>query len=869
MNFETMFHNIYGYDPFPWQSEAANILMKGTSDLAVNVPTASGKTGLIDAAVYSATYGGPRRIVFIIDRRVVVDEAYRRAKRIEAALIKPDLEELAARLGPIQVVRLRGGVYGDDDWVLYPERVTIILSTVDQVGSRLLHRGYGVSPRMAPMHAGFVGNDCTYIIDEAHLSVPFVETVDTTRQYGANINLVTMTATPVSDSETIITLSEKDRNNPLLQKRLKAKKKVQLSMVKKAEGTFVKEAVTSAIELGRSAKVIGVVVNRVATARSIWQSIVKKKYHAVLLTGRVRPYDRDKVMDNLFPEIKAGRSRRGRKKNLFIIATQTIEVGADIDLDALVTEAAPLDSLRQRFGRVDRLGTLKNSQGIILYREPKRNRTGMSEPDPIYGDDIHRTWEWLEKVARKGQVDFGIDALEKVMKRRDPPKAELKHAPSLLPTHIGLLCQTGTQAPFVDVSSWLHGTGRASADVSIVWRADLTPDNVDQWSDIISLCPPLTREGLEIPIWSARSLLTGRKPPDVTDLEGIELSFSGSTVFQRPVLCWRGPDDSLMKEPNQVIPGDTVIVPSSYGGCDQYGWNPSSESSVTDIADYCYLERGHRHIVRLVPDLTDWLKDNKPIIKEAVDEVRSAEIDIDPEFGVDQDRIRQAHDSLRSLVKDIKHPLLEAFHGRFQIEMHPTGLVLRSMAIDEIRGTLNGGVAVELSEHLSGVAKRVNVIADKHNKHEKVMRAAELHDIGKQESRFQVMLHGDRFSAAAGPVLAKSGFRKYAEKRAAYIQSGLPKGFRHELASLEISDVTNTLTRYLIASHHGYGRPWFPACEDPDSLGAMYTYMEKGLMESFVDMLKEYGPWGLTGMELILRAADARQSIAEQEINNV
>ena len=39
-----------------------------------------------------------------------------------------------------------------------------------------------------------------------------------------------------------------------------------------------------------------------------------------------------------------------------VVATQTLEVGIDVDFADLVTELAPASSLAQRFGRVNRLG---------------------------------------------------------------------------------------------------------------------------------------------------------------------------------------------------------------------------------------------------------------------------------------------------------------------------------------------------------------------------------------------------------------------------------------------------------------------------------------------------------------------------------
>ena len=53
----------------------------------------------------------------------------------------------------------------------------IVCSTVDQAGSRLLFRGYGVSPEARPIHAAVIAHDSLLIIDEAHIIRLFIETL--------------------------------------------------------------------------------------------------------------------------------------------------------------------------------------------------------------------------------------------------------------------------------------------------------------------------------------------------------------------------------------------------------------------------------------------------------------------------------------------------------------------------------------------------------------------------------------------------------------------------------------------------------------------------------------------------------------------
>ena len=165
------------------------------------------------------------------------------------------------------------------------------------------------------------------------------------------------------------------------------------------------------------------VVNRVARARAVFERLKADFEQAIadgvvgeplLLIGPARPCDRDEPVKYLEPirtRTWTKGERRALDKPLILVSTQCIEAGVDIDLDALVTEAAPLDALRQRFGRLNRAGRDMAPYAAIVA---VKSDLASAHDDPVYGKSIKPAWDRMNKAARKdgrhGIVDFGLNA---------------------------------------------------------------------------------------------------------------------------------------------------------------------------------------------------------------------------------------------------------------------------------------------------------------------------------------------------------------------------------------------------------------------------------------------------------------------------
>jgi CRISPR-associated endonuclease/helicase Cas3 len=594
--FASFFRTLNGYEPFPWQARLARQVAEGDWPACLALPTASGKTACIDIAVFAlacqatrppAERTAARRIFFVVDRRVIVDEAFERARRV-ARCLKTGLDKsgvsqpmllrvaealrLAGGLGPnenpLACIELRGGIYRDQAWARTPTQPTVLASTVDQIGSRLLFRGYGVSGSLQPVHAGLAANDALILLDEAHCSRPFLQTASAVmgyREWASSeapptpFHFVVMSATPPAgtDAAAILRLEEDDLNPEYLGPRVLASKPVSLSLEQVPGGArgadrfaarLVEHAAAMIEILGLRA--VAVIVNRVATARRV-EALCRKRWpnekaHVLCLTGRMRPLDRDRFMGTWKERLRAQSPPPALDRPVIVATTQCLEVGADFDFDAIVTECASLDALRQRFGRLNRLGLRPGARGVIAIRSDhvRTEEEIASEPvakkDPIYGDSLPRTWNWLSSntlpqgngaAAQSRLVDFGIAAFQRLLPT-DPETLALLEAPSgaapvMLPAHVDCWVQTAPRPePDPDVALFLHGPDRGQPEVQVCLREDLSLDVPEQerearWIDAVALCPPTAAECLPVHLGLARDWLLGndRAVEETSDLE--------------------------------------------------------------------------------------------------------------------------------------------------------------------------------------------------------------------------------------------------------------------------------------------------------------------------------------------------------------
>lgn len=884
--FSAFFEAVHGVVPFAWQVRLAReICERGRFPDEISLPTAFGKTALIDMAVFflaSDLASGrkrraPLRIAWVIDRRIVVDEAYKRAVQIARKLggAKPggilarmrDALRTQALEVPLVAQRLRGGLPREGDWARSPAQPTVLVSTVDQVGSRLLFRGYGISEGMRPIHAGLLGNDTLIVVDEAHLSGPFCKTLDGIAQQrvrnGAqserwHIARVSATNIPNADAEWRFQADQDvDFSDELLERRYRAPKTISL-VKRRLEADSEEHAQAIAAELlGLAMKTwttpprLLAVVNRVATARRVFEAVRDQYPDALLVMGRNRDIEKDRIANLLSQRFAASLDRAVLDAPQFVVATQAIEAGADLDFDGLVTEIASADALIQRLGRLNRLGRCPDAKGVVFATD---EQLSTRYDDAIYGRTLRPTWDWLSVWAERSVLDLSPASIadhqpgDECYLRLDD-----KTVPPLLSSYVNdLVISRYPPARSRDVSLYLRGH-QQDLDVSIVFRADLPRRDGrldrDGVTELLAIVPPRPSEALDVPISAAAAWVNGRREVPVADVESAEAGAdapaepsSGIAGSKRvdSILEWR--DGQAHDVNGRLRPGMLLIADAELGSCDPFGWDPRSKSPVRDVGtDAAVPYAGSAFALRLHPALTPaaW-----PQVKEITDawgeeDAAARILSMAPEDLGISDGVRRALDRVKSKLELWPAAEDRAVYGGVILRAR-RGIVIEredtddsDLDSDDIIGrgisateddllsaapspTTEGPLA--LTQHLADVRAEAAKFCEQdiglsREESEDVCLAAYLHDLGKADPRFQLYLVG--FSSR---IAAKSGkARSKRDDRAARRASGLPDGFRHEALSVRIAaqhpsfaDAHDPdLVLYLIGTHHGYGREAF------------------------------------------------------------
>ncbi len=403
-DFESRFAALTGFRPLDWQKRLFHEhFVTGNLPSALDVPTGLGKTSVMAIWLIARALGKdvPRRIVYVVDRRAVVDQATTEAEKLREALAG-EATHVAAELikrhrlsdrWRLPISTLRGAYVDNREWLDDPAAPAIIIGTVDMIGSRLLFEGYGVSRKMRPYQAGLLGIDALVVLDESHLAPPFEHLLRDIEQEPSlrpnnevdGVHLPRFVYLPLSATQRAAAdvpgrapfrLEERDwRNDGIARKRLTARKCLRLEPLaaKDPDKQLAEAALMLATKDGTPSRVVVFCDRRDESgdgpsAEGVAKEIVKlangdkragrakiEIHPPERLVGARRVHERDEAARRL-RDLQFLGSERDLVRPAFLIATSAGEVGVDIDADHMVCDLVAWERMVQRLGRVNRRG---------------------------------------------------------------------------------------------------------------------------------------------------------------------------------------------------------------------------------------------------------------------------------------------------------------------------------------------------------------------------------------------------------------------------------------------------------------------------------------------------------------------------------
>lgn len=880
-----------GDSPFPWQLRLLDQLLGGSLPRSLDIPTGLGKTATMAIWLIARALGAPlpRRLIYVVDRRAVVDQATDVALRLrDWVAADPQLQDgLGLRGRPLPISTLRGQFVDNREWLEDPSDPAIVVGTVDMVGSRLLFQGYGTSRKMRPYHAGLVGNDALVVLDEAHLVPPFERLLESIAFNRADLGpvaaaklasppplrLLSLSATGRSHSGQPFDLDDADLRHRVVDQRLSATKR--LTMAELPAGVDLSTAVAQrAWDLAEHGalpvRCIVYTTSRDCAEKALAALRTLAGLHKLgkgqepaadveLLVGGRRVFERGAAATRLQALGFLAGTDTPRRRPAFLFSTSAGEVGVDLDADHMVCDLVPWERMVQRLGRVNRRG--QGDACVQVVVEPL--------PDKAEPADLARRQSLLALVHRLPVLhasahDASPGALRQLQRtgRQDGDLALLiDQASTPAPLHPAL------DRPTLDawsmtslqphpgrptVGPWLRGWVDDRPQTSLLWRTHLpspedgTPRNTDLLR-FFEAAPPHASEKLDTESYRVADWLDKRAK---RLLKQVERSATDETVsgLRRDTIVATSLRDSLQNS-----------------GDDARTW------SLQQLVDTPKKQLAERDLtgVTLVLDARLAGLDAHGLLDPAHD-APPPTLDGSPWLGEPTQGAAPAVRFRVRLTTDdaaITDPTWRE-RDRFPLARGADGEVVRWLLVEKWRHSAtteddrSAGRPQLLADHLAWTADHAQQLAARLGLGPEATRvlviAAQLHDEGKAARRWQAAFHAPSdgvYAKTRGPVNVH-----------------LLDGYRHEFGSLPIAqaspaladlpDDQRELVLHLIASHHGFARPVISTRGCQDAPPSALEERAADVAMRFLRLQQRWGPWGLAWWESLLRAADQQASRA-------
>lgn len=823
----TSFEQLPGRKPYPWQAQLYRDLMADQCPTHVQAPTGAGKTSLMAvwliALCQQAREGLatklPRRLVWVVNRRVVVDQATAVAERLaQKASEMPVLKELLEKLGgglpgpPMAVSTLRGEFADNREWSMNPARAAIIVGTVDMVGSRLLFSGYGDGRARRAHHAGLLGQDALIVNDEAHLSPAFAKLLEQIPQVFQKKlrpwRAMRLSATQQGSATKYPPDFRQDcESSEEFRKRYEAVKRLEVIGV---ADTKTQESKMLELALEGDDRRVVVFFREPGKASKFAAALVKKDVkpeQVVLLTGTQRGHERD-----LMARDGGGLARfQGEgEERMYLVATSAGEVGIDLSGTRLVTSLDTAEHLIQRFGRLNRFGEAEEARAYVVYTPLK----------PGKDEDLLKALDFLQQL--------GGDASARRLFEMDEPipfPAEPLMAP-LNGWQFGRWSFTSVEKArgvLPEVEPYLHGQQEDLPRTTLAWRWEVDflteRTSVEQAQEALRAHALRAREKLEVPTREAREYLAELAERYGGDRKALVVDSRGAVSSVKLERLGEERQERDLRYATVVLPAALCHLENGMLGSVKS--EPAIEADVADWDAEGDADGGRqRFLLRQEED--DWL-------------VLRPNGEIAVRFDVNYlEWCNKENWRVKKFVR------LEDAEQLEETDQKPEMLLFV-----EPKAASTKGIDIPLDEHQTAVGEAagrmaravgLELLADLYT------AAGQKHDLGKI---------CERWKQAMGIPLGKD----LAKTRLA----GNPRelgGYRHELGSLLRVEAMEELGRHLIATHHGRGRGYFePKAFEPGDEKRSRDEAE-AQTRRFQKLQCEYGHYELAYLETLLRAAD-------------